>query len=73
MALEVAGLEREFRFKQNGTDVTLSDPDSGRTPEQVLQFYSNQYPELTTAKITDTEYEGNKIVYEVSATIGTKG
>jgi PRTRC genetic system protein C len=73
MALQVKGLEREFRFKQNGQEINLPDPDPGRSPEQVLQFYTYQYPELTTAKITNTEYEGNKIVYEVSTTFGVKG
>ncbi len=73
MALEVQGLRREFRYKQNGQTVDLPDPDQGRTPEQVLQFYSNQYPELTTAKIAGSDYEGDRIVYEISTTIGTKG
>lgn len=73
MALIVTGLDREFRFRQNGTDTILPDPDPSRSPEQVIVFYSNQYPELTTAKIAGSEYEGNKIVYEISTTIGVKG
>lgn len=73
MPLDVKGLEREFRFKHKGTDAPLSDPNPEWSPERVLQFYSNLYPELTTAKISNSEYEGDKIVYEISTTIGTKG
>ncbi len=73
MALEVKGLEREFRFKQSGTDVILSDPDPGRSPEQVMQFYSNQYPSLTTANVHGPTIEKDKMVYEFKTTMGTKG
>ncbi len=73
MALEVQGLEREFRFKHNGQDVNLPDPDPARSPEQVMQFYANQYPELTTASVGATRHEDGKVVYEFQTTIGTKG
>lgn len=71
--LVVSGLDRVFRFKNNGTDVTLSDPDPERTPEQVMQLYANQYPALTTASVHGPTMEKDKAVYEFKTTMGTKG
>jgi PRTRC genetic system protein C len=71
--VQVTGLEREFRFKHNGQDMNLPDPDPARSPEQVMQFYANQYPALTTASVGATKYEGNKVIFEFQTTIGTKG
>ncbi len=73
MALEVTNLEREFRFKKDGTEVTLPDPNPDFTTNEVLQFYSGQYPELTTATLDGPKTDGNKAVYSVRTTIGTKG
>ena len=73
MALEVTNLKREFKFKKNGTDVTLPDPNTEFTVEEVLQFYSGQYPELTTASLDSPKIEGRTAVYSVKTTVGTKG
>lgn len=73
MALEVMNLKREFKFKKNGTDVTLPDPNPEFTMNEVLQFYGNQYPELTTATMEGPKVEGNTAVYSVKTTVGTKG
>ena len=73
MSLKVTPLVREFRFKHNGTEIILPDPDPGRSPEQVMQFYANQYPELTTATVGSPEQVNGKVVYEFKTTIGTKG
>jgi PRTRC genetic system protein C len=73
MALEVTKLKREFRFKKNGTDVTLPDPNPEFTVEEVMQFYSGQYPELTTATLDAPKVEGKSAVYSVKTTVGTKG
>ena len=40
---------------------------------EVLQFYGNQYPELTTATMEGPKVEGNTAVYSVKTTVGTKG
>jgi len=71
--LVVSSLPRKFSIKQNGKAVDLPDPNPGFSPEAVLNFYSNTYPELTTAKIsgprlTDTGHE-----YSFDSVIGTKG
>lgn len=73
MALQITGLDRKFRFKQNSTEIVLTDPDPARTPEQVMMLYSNQYPELTTATVHGPVFEDDAAVYEFKTTIGTKG
>lgn len=73
MALEVTNLKREFKFKKDGTPVTLPDPNPEFTVEEVLQFYSGQYPELTTATLEGPKVEGKSAVYSVKTTVGTKG
>ena len=73
MALEVTNLKREFKFKKNGTDITLPDPNPDFTMNEVLQFYGNQYPELTTATMEGPKVDDGKAVYSVKTTVGTKG
>ncbi len=73
MALEVKGLRREFKFKHNGQEITLPDPDPERSPEQVMQLYAGQYPELTTATVKGPAREDEKVVYEFTSVLGTKG
>ena len=70
MALQVTGLAREFRIKN---DVILPDPDPGRSPEEVMKFYSYQYSELTTASVHGPKIEKDRQVYEFKTTFGTKG
>ena len=73
MALEVRKLKREFKFKKDGTMVTLPDPNPEFSLDEVMQFYSGQYPELTTASMEGPKTEGNTAVYSVKTTVGTKG
>lgn len=73
MALQVQNLTREFKFKKDGTMVTLPDPNPDFSVEEVLTFYSGQYPELTTATLDGPKVEGKAAVYSVKTTVGTKG
>ncbi len=73
MALEVQNLAREFKFKKDGTMVTLPDPNPDFSVEEVMQFYGGQYPELTTATMEGPKVEGRTAVYSVKTTVGTKG
>lgn len=73
MAIEVTKLKREFKFKKDGTDVTLPDPNPEMTIQEVMQYYSPQYPELTTASLEEPKTEGSKTVYRARTTVGTKG
>lgn len=73
MAIDVNKLKREFKFKKDGTTVTLPDPNPEFTTDEVLRFYSGQYPELTTATLSGPKVEGKSAVYSVNTTVGTKG
>lgn len=73
MAIEIKHLKREFHFKKDNTTVRLPDPNPEFTVDEVLQFYSGQYPELTTAKYSNPKTEGDKAVFGIETTVGTKG
>ena len=71
--LDVTKLTRIFKFKKDGKQVELKDPNREFTPEEVLSFYSGQHSELTTATIDGPKIEGDNAVYEFKTTVGTKG
>lgn len=73
MALVVNGMQRSFTFKKGSETIKLSDPNPAESPEAVMSFYSNIYPELTTATVHGPEIKEDKAVYEFKTTIGTKG
>jgi PRTRC genetic system protein C len=73
MSLVVNGMERSFTFQKGSETVVLSDPNPADTPEAVMSYYSNIYPELTTASVHGPEIKEDKAVYEFKTTIGTKG
>lgn len=72
MALEVTNLKRKFKFKKDSRFTNIPDPNPEFTPEEVMQFYCNQYPELTTATIDGPKIEEDCAVYEFKCTVGTK-
>lgn len=69
MALQISKYKRVFK---HGT-ADLADPNPNMTPEEVMSFYSNQYPELTTSNVHGPKIEGDCAVYEFKTTVGTKG
>jgi PRTRC genetic system protein C len=71
--LEVTGLNRQFKFKKDKETISLPDPNPDFTAAEVIQFYSTQYPELTTSTIDGPKVDGDTAVYEFKTTIGTKG
>ena len=73
MPLNVQGMTREFHFQRNNKDVVLSDPDISMSPDEVMSFYSNTYPELTTSTVGGPSIKDDKLVYKFKTTIGTKG
>ena len=73
MALEIKGMNRVFKMKKNGNELLLDDPDSNLSPAEVMDFYSMNYPELTTALVHGPEIEDDRAVYEFKTTIGVKG
>ena len=66
-------LTRSFQFGKNGETIKLSDPNPNFTPDEVMSFYANTYPELTTASASGPEIKDDQCVFEFKTTIGTKG
>ena len=73
MALDIKGLKRVFILKKGNGTLTLEDPDSRMSLSEVTDFYSINYPELTTATLHGPELEEDRAVYRFKPTIGTKG
>ena len=73
MALDIKGLKRVFILKKGNGTRTLEDPDSRMSLSEVTDFYSINYPELTTATLHGPELEEDRAVYRFKTTIGTKG
>jgi len=62
-------LKRIFIHKE----IELDDPNINLNVNDVLDFYSGQYPELTNASVEGPEIKEDKIVYKFQSNIGTKG
>ena len=73
MALDIKGLKRVYNLKKGNGTLTLEDPDSRMSLSEVTDFYSINYPELTTATLHGPELEEDRAVYRFKTTIGTKG
>lgn len=73
MALDIKGLKRVFILKKGNGTLTLEDPDSRMSLSEVTDFYSINYPELTTATLHGPELKEDRAVYRFKTTIGTKG
>ena len=67
MALEVKGMTRSFKFKKGTEYVTLADPGTDFTPDMVMNYYSNMYPELTTATVHGPLIKSRKIWLSTSS------
>lgn len=66
---KVSEAKRVFNYGS----LKLDDPAPTSTPEEVKEFYSGIYPELTQAIIEGPEYKDNTIVYTLRKAVGTKG
>ena len=73
MALDIKGLKRVFILKKGNGTLTLEDPDSRMSLSEVTDFYSINYPELTTATVHGPVIRDDRTEYEFKTTIGTKG
>lgn len=73
MALTIKALPREFFLKKGSEKVSLADPNPDMTPSEVMQFYSNTYPQLTNGSVAAPKVQATKIVYEFTTTVGKKG
>jgi PRTRC genetic system protein C len=66
-------VERAFLFHNDRRKLQLSDPDEKLSPEAVLDYYSQKYPLLVTAKVEGPELKDDMLEYQFVSTIGTKG
>lgn len=64
----VESLKREFVIN----DITLPDPDSTMSIDQVRKFYANQYPEITTATY-ETQINNGTAKYTFKQSVGKFG
>ncbi len=51
MPLVTTGMTRKFTFRHGAETITLDDPDPRMSPDRIMSFFSNTYPELTTATV----------------------
>jgi PRTRC genetic system protein C len=75
MALQVKTAKRKFIIEKDGKDkeIVLKDPHPNMSLQEVVNHYSNQHPELTTASIQGPVIEGEEAVYRFTTVLGTKG
>lgn len=66
-------LERVFIMKENGNEIRLTDPEPKWSVEAVMNFYTNTYPILTTAKISAPQIKDDTVQYRFESIMGTKG
>lgn len=71
--LVTTALQRKFIFKDKDQEIILDDPEPKWTLQAVLNFYSNNYPALTTAKISRPIIVDDIVEYRFETVIGTKG
>lgn len=62
-------LERKFKFNNQ----VLKDIDPTLSPEEIMQVYSNQYPELVNATIEGPELSNNSATWTFTKNLGKKG
>ncbi len=67
--MQVQKLTRVFKY--NG--ISLPDPATDMTPEEVRDLYSATYAELATASVEGPETKGNQLVFSFRKAVGTKG
>lgn len=66
-------LERVFIFKEKSEEIRLTDPNPKWSVDAVLNFYTNTYSILTTAKISAPKIKDDTVEYHFESVMGTKG
>lgn len=67
--MDISKLTREFVFG----DIRLPDPNPKYTVERVLSFYTEDYPELVNATVSEPNVSDETLTYEFKVKVGTKG
>lgn len=58
-------------FRHSSRD--LPDPNLDMTPEEVMEHYVSDFPELLGGKVVPPVQEGDRLVYELRCNFGDKG
>ena len=66
-------LPRVFILVDREGEIPLTDPEPRWSIQAVLNFYSNTYPILTTAKVSAPQIKDDTVQYRFETVIGTKG
>ena len=66
-------LERIFLFEDKEQEIRFTAPEPKWSVQAVLNFYSNTYPILTTAKISAPVIREDTVQYRFESVMGTKG
>jgi len=66
-------LERVFLFQDKGQEIRLTDPEPKWSVQAVMNFYSNTYPILATAKVSAPVIREDTVQYRFESVMGTKG
>ena len=69
MALQTESLKRVFNYKGE----ELQDPNLGLTPAEVLDFYSDKYPELVNATMSGPNISEHKAEFTFEVKFKEKG
>lgn len=69
MALIKTELKRVFEYKKE----KLADPNPALTPAEVIDFYSDTYPELVNATMTGPKIEGDNAIFNFEVKFKEKG
>lgn len=74
MPLQTIQLKRVFTYesKKDG-EIELSDPNPALTPEEVLDHYSTDYPQLQNSVVLPGEVEGDLMKFKIKDNFGDKG
>lgn len=73
MALVKKELKRKFTVQVGKETISLEDPNSNFSAKEVMEMYSNQYPQLLNASIEAKGIVDENILYHFATVAGTKG
>jgi PRTRC genetic system protein C len=71
--MEATQLTRQFKLKNRDTDIMIPDPNPAYSLDQVAEFLSEDYPEVTNAVLGQPTEKDGMLTYEITSTFGTKG
>lgn len=67
-------MKRIFTIKVNGQLIELPDPNEELSSKEVMEIYSNTYPQLLNGYVEEKGIRNeNEMVYEFLTISGTKG